>query len=105
MSDGWVTPKNIVKKRRKSSLAKFHQSKSIVDRIERENQSSSQEKENVQKFNPFSSKGSQQPKINEKFEFRQNTATSEKIVEEKTDDFFNALSDKGKDLKLKKLLT
>ena len=70
----------------------------MVDRIERENQSSSQEKENVQKFNPFSSKSSSQAKINEKstFEFRQNT-TTEKIVEEKTDDFFNALSDQGKD--------
>ena len=48
-----MTPKNIVKKRRKTAVSKFHESKSVADQIK---SSSSQEKENIQKFNPFSAK-------------------------------------------------
>ena len=67
MSDGWVTPKNIVKKRRKTAVSKFHESKSVVDQIK---SSASQEKENIQKFNPFSAKSSKNGKESSLFEFQ-----------------------------------
>ena len=61
--NGWTTPKLICKKRRKSSIQKYHESNSITKHIRRP-QGEGSDKENVQKFNPFSTVKEERPKSN-----------------------------------------
>jgi len=91
----WVTPKKIIKKRRKTSIAKFHQSKSVAAQISSE--SGHENQQEVQRFNPFSSSQTKTttPTTNTNGSFAFDAGKTSKISEEKAGDFFNALSEQS----------